>query len=118
MASRRKQKDARRQERQEGKEGQMRTATRLLVATGRQSGHDAAQIRADVTRAIQEALGVGVLETRSIVVDIRPESLVDNSGVFRLVIENEGIDRIDSRTRERWFAVVRDELERALNQVG
>ena len=118
MASRRDEKHARREERMQGAEGRMRRATQTLVSAARNAGHTAPRIREDLLRGIKDVLGLGTFETSAMVVDGRTQALVDYSGTFRAVCDQERIDLFDPRVRERWLSIVQDELETALKRVS
>jgi hypothetical protein len=114
MSSRRGQKDARRSERMRGAEGQIRKTTQTLVAAARRAGHNARRIREDILCALKDALGVGLLESRSVVIDSRTEALIDHSGVFQRVIDQQKIELLDPAVRQWCLSVVEDELDEAL----
>ncbi len=116
MSSRRAEKDARRQERLQGTEGKMRMATQRLVQAGLAAGRSAPQLRTEIIRALKDALEIGLLETQSVMVDTRTQRLVDNTAVFKSVINQERIIRDDPKVQAWWLSVVKDELERAVKK--
>lgn len=92
----------------------LRRATQILVAAGRQQGHDDERIRADVKAAIAEALESDKEWVKVMPVQGEMEPLVSSAGIYRLIFENDRLDRANPYAQERWHQIVIQELEAAL----
>src|SRR5262249_47135540 len=83
-----------------GEAAQVAKATRLLVAMGRQRGLDDAAIRAEVERAVKDALTGAGRWKQVAEVDGRPTEVGTSAGIYRLIMNNLRIDRGDQRRQE------------------
>jgi hypothetical protein len=117
MASRRDEKQARRDERTQGVEGRMRRTTQTLVTAARNAGHSPNRIREDLLRGIKDVLGLAAFDTSAMVVDSRTQAIVDYSNAYKVICDQERIELFDPRVCERWLSIVQDELDRALRRV-
>lgn len=88
----------------------------ILVAVGRQLGHDDEKIRADVKAAIIEAME-GSKPCHE-VMDVRgePTDMVSTAGVFRLAFANFNLNRRDQVAQERWLTIVEQATATALTR--
>ena len=92
----------------------LRGAARMLVAMGRQNGANDSQIRARVKHAITEALEGTAPVMEAMDLGDGPTMMVSSPGLFRLVLAEFELDHRNQAAQESWFAVVIDELEKAL----
>jgi hypothetical protein len=97
-------------------EEMFRKAVQMIVARDRQFGCSADSTRRDVAKAIKDALEGEPETTLQVEIDGQVETCINDPGLFRLVMDQNGIDRHDLRAQEKWFAVVQDELAKQLGE--
>jgi hypothetical protein len=96
--------------------GRVRKATLIIIATYKQQGYSPAAIRLEVGAAVKEAL-TGPKPWKSMAAipgEPAPMEVVSAAGVYRLIMEREGIDRDDQIRQETWWAIAQGTLDEAL----
>jgi hypothetical protein len=88
----------------------LRKATEMIVRWLREQGRDDATIWAEVMNAFHAAIAPGPLPVDVYELEDEPERSVLPAAVYRIVLDDQGIDRQSQVTQESWLAVVQDEL--------
>jgi hypothetical protein len=82
----------------------------MIVRWLRRQGKDDATVRAEVVSAFHAAIAPGPLPVDVYELEDESEGCVLLAAVYRIVFDDQGIDRQSQVTQESWLAVVQDEL--------
>lgn len=88
----------------------LRKATEMIVQWLRDQGRDDGTVRAEVMDAFHGAIAPGPLPVNVDEFEDERERCVPLAAVYRIVFDDQGIDRQSQVTQESWLAVVQDEL--------
>lgn len=92
----------------------LRKATEMIVRWLREQGRDDASVRAQVMNAFRGAIAPGPLPGNEYEFEDESEAYVPLAAVYRIVFDDQGIDRQSLVTQESWLAVVQNELAAVL----
>jgi hypothetical protein len=92
----------------------LRKATEMIVRWLREHGTDDATIWTQVMNAFRGAIAPGPLPVNVYEFQDEPELCVPLAAVYRIVFDDQGIDRQSQVTQESWLAIVQDELAKML----
>lgn len=92
----------------------LRKATEMIVRWLREQGLDDLAIRGQVMNAFNGAIAPGPLRVSMYEGGDQPQPCVPLAVAYRIVFDDQGIDRQSQVTQESWLAVVQDELARLL----
>ncbi len=88
----------------------LRKATEMIVRWLREQGRDDATVRAEVMSAFRGAIAIGPLPVNVDGFENASEPWTPLAAVYRIVFDDQEIDRQSQITQESWLAVVQHEL--------
>ncbi len=92
----------------------LRKATAMIIRWLRERGSDNAAVRTQVISAFRGAVAPGPLPVTVYQSEDKSEPWAPLAAVYRIVFDDQGIDRQSQFTQESWLAVVQDELTEIL----
>jgi len=88
----------------------------MQIRLGRRKGHPTETIRADVRTAINRALDLNENSVLRPPGDPHYDDAVTSFWFFRIILQNDNVDRRDQHVQDRWHQMVMRELDAVLGQ--